>query len=103
MTLNSRSIEKQVEDFLNNAFMEEDYIFNSNVQKKRFRLLSTLVADLFNCQNSTICFQNVSSLTILILNIYCEKFPIDIYKSNHNISRKKPPPELKQILKDHLF
>jgi hypothetical protein len=103
MSLNSRSIESQVEDFLDNTFTEEDYIFDSDVQKKRFKLLSRLVADLFNCKNSTFCFQNVSNLIILILNIYCEKFPVDLYSSHTKISRKKPPSELKQILKEHLF
>ncbi|MHA1916093.1 MAG: hypothetical protein ACW97V_17230 [Promethearchaeota archaeon] len=103
MILNSRSIEKQVEDFLENSFTEEDYIFDNKVQRKRFKLLSTLVADLFNCKNSTLCFQNVSNLIILILNIYCEKFPVDLYSSDTKSSKKKPPSTLKQILKEHLF
>ena len=103
MTLNSRSIEKQVEEFLDNSFTEEDYIFDIKVQKKRFKLLSSLVADLFNCKNSTTCFQNVSNLIILILNIYSEKFPVDIYSNNANISMKKLTPQLKHIIKKHLL
>ena len=82
MTLNSRSIEKQVEDFLNSAFRSDDYFLNKEIQKKRFFLLSKLVADLFNCKNSAICFHNISNLIILILNIYNEKFPIDTYSND---------------------
>ena len=76
-TVNSRNIEKQVEDFLNNSFNTEDYFINSEVQKKRFVLLSKLVADLFNYKNSSVCFHNISNLIVLILNIYNEKFPVD--------------------------
>lgn len=78
MTFKSSSIEKQVEDFLENSFGTDDYFFDSEIQKKRFVLLSKLVADLFNCKNSTVCFHNISNLIILILNIYNEKFPVDI-------------------------
>ena len=103
MTFKSSSIEKQVEDFLENSFGADDYLFDSGIQKKRFGLLSKLVADLFNCNNSTICFHNVSNLIILILNIYNEKFPVDIY-SNDKMSRiKKPNSKLKYILKENLL
>ena len=73
MTFNSSSIEKQVEDFLENSFGTDDYFFDSEIQKKRFFLLSKLDAGLFNCKNSTVCFHNISNLIILILNIYNEK------------------------------
>lgn len=103
MTFKSISIEKQVEDFLENSFSSDDYFFDSGIQKKRFVLLSKLVADLFNCKNSIVCFHNISNLIILILNIYNEKFPVDIY-SNGKISRlKKSISKLKHILKENLL
>lgn len=102
MTFESSSIEKRVEDFLENSFGMDDYFFDSRIQKKRFVLLSKLVADLFNCKNSTICYHNISNLIILILNIYNEKFPVDVY-SNGKISRKnKPNSKLKHIIKENL-
>jgi hypothetical protein len=103
MSFNSSSIEKQVEDFLENSFSTDDYLFDSRIQKKRFNLLSKLVADLFNCKNSTICFHNISNLIILILNIYNEKFPIDLYSNNEMGRLKKPNSKLKQILKENLL
>ena len=103
MTFKSSSIEKQVEDFLENSFSTDDYFFDREIQKKRFFLLSKLVADLFNCKNSTVCFHNISNLIILILNIYNEKFPVDVY-SNGKISRtKKPNSKLKHIIKENLL
>jgi len=103
MTFKSGSIEKQVEDFLENSFGTDDYFVDSEIQKKRFFLLSKLVADLFNCKNSITCFHNVSNLIILILNIYNEKFPVDVY-SNGKISRiKKPNSKLKHIIKEYLL
>jgi len=52
MIFKSSPIEKQVEDFLENSFGTDDHFFDSRIQKKRFVLLSKLVADLFNCKNS---------------------------------------------------
>lgn len=103
MTFSSRSIEKQVEEFLENSFGANDYFLDSRVQKKRFGLLSKLVADLFNCRNSRICFQNVSNLIILILSIYNEKFPVDIYFNDKMGRTKKPNSKSKQILKENLL
>jgi hypothetical protein len=102
MTFESNSIEKQVKDFLENSFCSEKIVFNEKIQKKRFSLLSKLVADLFNCNNSTICFHNISNLIILILNIYNEKFPIDIYSNSKRNVFQKLTPELKRILKENL-
>lgn len=103
MTFNSESIEKKVEDFLENSFCTKDYVFNDEMQKRRFSLLSKLVADLFNCKNSAICFHNISSLIVLILNIYNEKFPIDIYSNNKKSLIRKPNSKLKQIMKENLL
>jgi len=102
MNYNTGAIEKKVEEFLENSFCTEDYRTDDEVQLRRFSLLSKLVADLFNCNNSTICFKNISNLIILILNIYSEKFPIDIYSNNKSCLKKKPDTELKQILKENL-
>ncbi|MFW9877386.1 MAG: hypothetical protein ACFFG0_30220 [Candidatus Thorarchaeota archaeon] len=103
MTFSSGSIEKQIKEFLENSFGADDYFLDSRVQKKRFGLLSKLVADLFNCKNSRICFQNVSNLIILILYIYNEKFPVDIYSNDKIRKTKKLNSKLKQILKENLL
>jgi hypothetical protein len=102
-TANSRNIEKRVEDFLDNAFNTEDYFINGEIQKKRFVLLSKLVTDLFHCKNSAACVQNVSSLIVLILNIYNEKFPVDIYSNGRANSIKNRNNTFKRILKDNLL
>ncbi len=102
-TVNSRTIEKQVEDFLDNSFNTEDYFNNnSETQKKKFTLLSKLVADLFNCKNSAVCFHNISNLIVLILNIYNEKFPVDIYSNGRTDSIKKSNNNFKRIIKENL-
>lgn len=103
MTIRSNSIEKQVEDFLKNSYCSEDTVFDEEIQKKRFSLLSKLVDDLFNCNNSITCFHNISNLIILILNIYHEKFPIDVYSNGNKNLIQKPDPELKRILKENLL
>jgi len=96
-------LKNRLKIFLENSFGTDDYFFDIEIQKKRFVLLSKLVADLFNCKNSTVCFHNISNLIILILNIYNEKFPVDIY-SNGKICRiKKPTSKLKYILKENLL
>lgn len=102
ITVNSRNIEQQVEDFLDNSFKEEDYFINSEIQKKRFVLLSKLVGDLFKCKNSAMCFHNISNLIVLILNIYNEKFPVDIY-SNGRTDSIKERNNFKRIIKENLI
>jgi hypothetical protein len=102
-TVTSRDIEKQVEDFLDKSFNSEDNFINGVVQKKRFVLLSRLVADLFNCKNSAICFHNISNLIVLILNIYNEKFPVDLYSNGRVNSIKKSNNNFKRIIKENLL
>ena len=101
--LNTESIEKQVEDFLENSFRAEDRSFDNEIQKRRFALLSKLVADLFNCNNSALCFHNISNLIVLILNIYNEKFPIGMYSNGKRYSDKGKDSKFKQMLKDNLL
>ncbi|MFX0030289.1 MAG: hypothetical protein ACFE8B_13845 [Candidatus Hermodarchaeota archaeon] len=103
MTFKANSIEKQVEDFLENSFCSEDFVFNDEIQRKRLSLLSKLVANLFNCKNSTICFHNISNLIIVVLNIYNEKFPIDIYSNGKRNLTQKPNSKIKHILKEDLL
>lgn len=101
--VNSRNIEQQVEDFLDNSFNTEDNFINSEIQKKRFVLLSKLVADLFKCKNSAVYFHNVSNLIVLILNIYNEKFPVDLYSNGEAQSIKKSRNDFKHIIKENLL
>ncbi len=100
MKMDSVSIEKLVEDFLESTFRTDDYSTNKEVQKKRFFLLSKLVADLFNCKNSSICFHNISNLIILLLNIYNEKFPVDLYSNDKRNIIKKPNSKIKHVMKN---
>jgi len=101
-TVNSKTIEERVEDFLDNSFNTEDCFNNTEVQKKRFALLSNLVADLFNCKNSATCVHNISNLIILILNIYNEKFPVDLYTNGKTDPLKKSGNDFKRIIKENL-
>ena len=54
MGLNSRTIEKKVESFLQNIFKPETPSNKRILQRKKFILLSKLVADLFKNKNSQI-------------------------------------------------
>ncbi|MFX1302066.1 MAG: hypothetical protein ACFFBV_09130 [Promethearchaeota archaeon] len=84
--------------FKSNESLNKEYY-----QKKKFILLSKLVADLFNSKNSRVCFNNISSLIILILNIYNEQFPVDIYSSVKENSLKEHNSKYKQILKEEFL
>ena len=98
--MNSRLIEKKVEYFFESIFKPENSSNKRLLQKKKFILLSKLVADLFNCRNSNICFNNISNLIILILSVYNEKFQIDIYSSIKENPLKENDPDYKRILKE---
>ena len=103
MGLNSRLIEKKVENFLENVFKPETPSNKRNIQRKKFILLSKLVSDLFDNKNSQICFNNISNLIILILNIYNEKFPVDTYSLAEKNSRKGINSKYKHILKEEFL
>ncbi len=101
--MNSLTVEKKVEDFLKNVFKSETIFNKKNLQRKKFLLLSKLVADLFKSKNSQVCFKNISSLIILILNIYNEKFPVDLYSDLEDESLKKFNAKFNNILKDEFL
>ena len=101
--MNSLIIEKKVEDFLKNIFKSETKVNKKALQRKKFILLSKLVADLFKSKNSQVCFNNISSLVILILNIYNEKFPVDIYSNLEENSLKRFNSKYKHILKEEFL
>ncbi len=99
----SRIIEKKVENFLKHIFKPENSFNRRKLQKRKFFLLSKFVADLFNSKNSRICFNNISNLIILILNIYNENFPVDSYFSIDDNSLKSFNSEYKHILKEEFL
>ena len=101
--MNSLTIERKVEDFLRNIFKSETVFNKKYLQRKKFVLLSKLVADLFNSKNSQVCFNNISSLIVLILNIYNEKFPVDIYSNLEENSLKRFNSKYKHILKEEFL
>jgi len=101
--LKSLEIERKVEGFLN-TFLKPNNPSNKKIlQKKKFVLLSNLIADLFKCKNSKICYNNIANLIILILNIYNEKFPVDIYSYQKENSRKTVNSKYKDILKQEFL
>ena len=97
--LNSQIIERKIEVFLNTIFKSKKSTNRRIVQKQKFKVLSKLITDLFRRKNCRECFKNISSLIILILNIYNEKFPVDIYSFNTDDSLKISNSNYKDILK----
>ena len=77
--MNSQQIEDKVRELLDRILKLEEMGDKRIIQQEKFKLLSKLVADLFLNKNSLECFHNISNLIILILNIYNEKYPLDVY------------------------
>jgi hypothetical protein len=103
MGLNSRIIERKVENFLYKVLIQETPSNKKTLQRKKFILLSKLVADLFNTKNSQLCFNNISNLIILVLNIYNEKFPVDVYSLGKENSLSDSDSKFKHILKEEFL
>lgn len=97
--MNSRVIEKRVEDLLKKILKPEDSQNKKRIQRMKFRLLTKLVADLFDNKDSRECFHNISNLIILILNIYKDTFPVDIFSKQE----KNTTPKHKNILKQEFL
>lgn len=103
MGLNSRIIEKRVENFLYKVLIQDTPSNEKTLQRKKFILLSKLVADLFNTKNSQVCFSNISNLIILVLNLYNEKFPVDIYSLDKGNPLCEANSKFKHILKEEFL
>ncbi|MFX0004083.1 MAG: hypothetical protein ACFE9C_16635 [Candidatus Hodarchaeota archaeon] len=103
MGLNSRAIERKVEHFLQNVFKQETPSNKKQLQRKKFILLSKIIADLFDKKNSQVCFSSISNLIILVLNVYNEKFPLDIYSPEKKDLTQESNSKCKHILKEEFL
>ena len=77
---------------------------NRDIQKIKFSLLTELFLNLCTNKNSKGNFKNVSSLILLLLNLYKKNYPIDIFskQENGNPKTKRGISDLKRILKQEL-
>jgi len=101
--VNSQLIEKKVEVLLEKILKPEGSQNKRRIQRIKFRLLSKLVADLFNNKDSRECFHNISNLIILILNLYKDTFPVDIFPNKEKEIEAKLTTKYKHILKQEFL
>jgi len=101
--VNSQLLEKKVEDLLENILKPEESENKRRIQRIKFRLLSKLVADLFDNKDSRECFHNISNLIILMLNLYKDTFPVDIFLNKEKEREVKSTTKHKQILKQEFL
>ena len=78
----------------------------SKCQKQKFGLLTNLIKELCTSQNSKIKFNNLTSLIVLLLNLYKKNYPLDI-PSNNGIKVSNPirqnNSELKRMLRSEFL
>ena len=101
--MNSQLLEKKVEDLLENILKPEESQNKRRIQRIKFRLLSKLVADLFDNKDSKECFHNISNLIILMLNLYKDTFPVDIFPNKEKCVEVKATTQHKHILKQEFL
>ncbi|MFX1316309.1 MAG: hypothetical protein ACFE9T_10630 [Promethearchaeota archaeon] len=101
--MNSNLIEKKVEDLLEKILKPEESQTKRNIQRIKFRLISKLVADLFDHKNSKDCFHNISNLIILVLSIYNDTYPIDSFSDEKMDLEEKPTTKHENILKQEFL
>ncbi len=77
---------------------------NRNIQKKKFSLLTELFLKLCTNKNCKGKFKNLSSLILLLLNLYKKNYPVDIFSKEQlkNPETKRNSLEFKRILKQEL-
>ncbi|MFX1410051.1 MAG: hypothetical protein ACFFA6_06845 [Promethearchaeota archaeon] len=101
--MNSHLIEKKVEYLLEKILKPEESQNKRKIQRIKFRLISKLVADLFDYKDSKECFHNISNLIILVLSIYNDTFPVDNFSNNETDLKEKPTAKHKSILKQEFL
>ena len=77
---------------------------NRNIQKKKFSLLTELFLKLCTNKNCKGKFKNLSSLILLLLNLYKKNYPVDIFSKRKSgiLETKGNSSEIKRILKQEL-
>ena len=78
---------------------------DTQVQKKKFTLLSELLLKLCTSRNVRKNFKDLTSLILLFLNMYKTNYPIDIYSADSKESQLKPQDkrDIKRILRQELI
>jgi len=77
---------------------------NIEIQKKKFSLLTELFLKLRTNKNYVSNFRNISSLILILLNLYKKSYPVDIFSTemSKNPETKSNILEFKRILKQEL-
>lgn len=75
------------------------------VQRNKFILLSDLLLKLCTSRNIKSSFKNLTSLILVLLNVYKENYPLDVYSTDtKEIKLKKQEnQQIKHILKQELL
>ncbi|MHA1234416.1 MAG: hypothetical protein ACTSQL_04935 [Promethearchaeota archaeon] len=73
---------------------------NREIQKKKFSLLTELFLKLCTNKNYVSNFRNISSLILILLNLYKRNYPIDIFSKDkiEILETKRDTSEFKYIL-----
>jgi hypothetical protein len=77
----------------------------TQIQKIKFKLLSELLLKLCTSRNIKSNFKNITSLILLLLNMYKTNYPLDGYTTGTKEIqlKKQEDQQLKHILKQELF
>ena len=77
----------------------------TEIQKKKFLLLTELLLQLCTTRNIRSNFKNLTSLILLFLNIYKKNYPVDIYSKGmkKNLLDEQENLRFKSILKQELL
>ena len=73
----------------------------TEIQKKKFLILTELLLKLCTTRNIKSNFKNLTSLILLFLNIYKKNYPVDVYSkgTNKNLLGEQESLKFKSILK----
>ena len=97
---------KEHQSVLNQIYYLADSLDKNQLQKQKFALLSKLIRELCASRDSKTRFTNLSSLIILLLNLYKKNYPLDKFSltvSKLEKSNRKNNLEFKRILKDEFL
>jgi len=77
----------------------------TEIQKKKFLLLSELLLKLCTTRDMRSNFKNLTSLILLFLNIYKKNYPVDIYskETKKKLLTEQENLKIKSILKQELL
>ena len=101
LNLQEKPVKRYCQNFIQKKLIPEKLLGSEDkgeLQRRKFKLLSELINDLFKYKDSQRCYISISNLVIMCLISFDEDQPIDVFSEKKSCKSRNKNDELKKIL-----